>query len=279
MDPIAFNLGPISIRWYGLLIVAGILSATYLATYLARLRGKDPEFVWDALWLCVVLGIVGARLYHVLTVPPSMGVGRWYYFENPGKIFAIWEGGLGIYGAVAGGALGLYIVARRAKEDMLFWMDMMVPGVALAQGIGRWGNFINQELYGRPTNLPWAIFIAPENRLPGFEMYERFHPIFLYESVWNVATCAVLVYLVWRYRDKLAPGLITSLYLISYSIIRFLLDFVRLDNAAIGSVTIAQIVAVCAIAASSAFMVWRIRVHKTSLAAVGESEEPASTAE
>jgi phosphatidylglycerol:prolipoprotein diacylglycerol transferase len=275
MDPVAFRIGPIPVHWYGILIVAGILSATYLAAYLARLRGRNPEFVWDALIWCVLLGIVGARLYHVLTPTPSMGVGQWYYLQNPGKIFMIWEGGLGIYGAVAGGALGLYIVARRAKENVLAWMDLIVPGVALAQGIGRWGNFVNQELYGKPTNLPWAIYIDPEHRLPGYEVYERFHPTFLYESVWNIATCAVLVYLIWRYRDKLVPGLITSIYFISYSVIRFLLEFVRLDSAAIGRVTIAQIVAVCVIAASTAFMVWRIRAHRASLGEE-ETEEPAA---
>ena len=264
MSPIAFQIGPIAVHWYGLLIVAGILSATYLATYLAKLSGRNPEFVWDALTWCVLLGVVGARLYHVLTPTPSMGVGQWYYFQNPGKIFEIWEGGLGIYGAVAGGALGLYIASRRAKENMLVWTDLIVPGLALAQGIGRWGNFINQELYGRPTNLPWAIYIDLDHRLPGYEMYERFHPTFLYESIWNVATCAALVYLIWRYRDKLVPGLSTSIYFISYSVIRFLLEFVRLDSPAIGRVTIAQIVALCVIAAFTAFMVWRVKAYKAS---------------
>jgi phosphatidylglycerol:prolipoprotein diacylglycerol transferase len=264
VDPIAFQIGPIAVHWYGILIVVGILAATYLSTLLAKLRGKDPEFVWDALTWCVLLGIVGARLYHVVTVTPSMGVGRWYYFENPAKIFALWEGGLGIYGAVAGGLLGLYIVVRRADENLLEWTDIIVPGLVLAQAIGRWGNFVNQELYGRPTDLPWAIYIDPQYRLPGYEMYERFHPTFLYESVWNVATCLVLVYLTWRYRDKLITGLTTAIYFISYSTIRFLLEFIRLDSAAIGAVPIAQIVALCVIVASSVFLVWRVKVAKQS---------------
>jgi phosphatidylglycerol:prolipoprotein diacylglycerol transferase len=277
MDPIAFQIGPIPVHWYGILIVAGILSATYLSAYLARLTGRNPEFVWDALTWCVLLGVVGARLYHVFTPTPSMGVGQWYYFESLGnmlKIFQIWEGGLGIYGAVAGGALGLYIAARRAKEKLLPWLDLTVPGLVLAQGIGRWGNFVNQELYGKPTELPWGIAIDLEHRLPGYEAFETFHPTFLYESIWNVATCAVLVYLIWRYRDKLVPGLSTSIYFISYSVIRFLLEFVRLDSAAIGRITIAQIVALCIIAAFTAFLVWRIRVHKASLAAAEETVEP-----
>jgi phosphatidylglycerol:prolipoprotein diacylglycerol transferase len=262
MNPVAFEIGPIPVHWYGILIVTGILSATYLASYMARLRGKDPEFIWDALIWCVVLGLAGARLYHVLTPTPSMGVGRWYYFQHPAKIFALWEGGLGIYGAVAGGILGLYIVTRRAKEKLLVWIDIIVPGLALAQAIGRWGNFVNQELYGRPTDLPWAIFIDAQHRLPGYEMYERFHPTFLYESIWNLLTCLVLVYLTWRYRDKIMLGLTTGLYFLSYALIRFVLEFVRLDSAAIGSITIAQLVSLCVILAFSVFLAWRTKVHR-----------------
>ena len=261
MDQIAFQIGPIAVHWYGILIVSGILAATYLSSYLARLRGQDPEFVWDALVWCVLLGVVGARLYHVLTVTPSMGVGRWYYLEHPAQIFAIWEGGLGVYGAVAGGALGLYVAARRAKEPVLQWMDTMVPGLVLAQAIGRWGNYINQELYGKPTDMPWAVYIEPRFRLPGYEMYELFHPTFFYESMWNLATCLILVYLTWRYRDKLIPGLTTSIYFISYSVARFLLEFIRLDAAAIGRIAIAQIVALVIIAAFSVFLAYQVNRH------------------
>jgi phosphatidylglycerol:prolipoprotein diacylglycerol transferase len=182
MNPIALQIGPINIYWYGILIVTGILAAAYLSTYTARMWGEDPEFVWDALVLCVFLGVIGARLYHVLTPSPSMGVDWWYYFRHPTKIFASWEGGLGIYGAVAGGALGLYIAVRRAKKSMLRWMDITTPGLILAQAIGRWGNLINQELYGRPTDLPWGLYIDPIHRLSGYELYERFHPTFFYES-------------------------------------------------------------------------------------------------
>ncbi|MBN1642821.1 MAG: prolipoprotein diacylglyceryl transferase [Anaerolineae bacterium] len=262
MNPIAFRIGPIAVHWYGILIVAGILAATYLSTYLARLRGRNPEFVWDALLWCVVLGIVGARLYHVLTVTPSMGVGRWYYFEHPEKIIALWEGGLGIYGAVAGGALGLFIAARRAKEPMLVWTDIITPGLILAQAIGRWGNFVNQELYGRPTDLPWGIYIEPRFRLAGYEMYERFHPTFFYESMWNVAVCLALVYLTWRYRERLITGLTTGIYFISYSLIRFLLEFIRLDSPMLGPLAIAQYVALGVIVVFAGFLVWRVKVHR-----------------
>jgi phosphatidylglycerol:prolipoprotein diacylglycerol transferase len=278
MDQIAFQIGPIAVHWYGILIVTGILAATYLSSYLAKLRGQDPEFVWDALVWCVLLGVVGARLYHVLTVTPSMGVGRWYYFQHPAQIFAIWEGGLGIYGAVAGGALGLYIAARRAHEPLLRWMDVIVPGLALAQAIGRWGNYINQELYGKPTNLPWGIYIDPRFRLPGYEMYDRFQPTFFYESMWNLATALILAYVIWRYRNKLVPGLTTGVYFISYSVARFLLEFVRLDAAAIDGIAIAQIVALAVIVAFAAFLVYQVRKYRRerpSLASEGkEPSEP-----
>ncbi len=262
MDQIAFQIGPIAVHWYGILIVTGILAATYLSSYLAKLRGQDPEFVWDALVWCVLLGVIGARLYHVLTPTPSMGVGRWYYFQHPAQIFAIWEGGLGIYGAVAGGALGLYIAARRVHEPLLRWTDVMVPGLALAQAIGRWGNYINQELYGKPTNLPWGIYIDPRFRLPGYEMYDRFQPTFFYESMWNLATALILAYVVWRYRNKLVPGLTTGIYFISYSVARFLLEFVRLDAAAVGGIAIAQIVALVVIVAFAAFVVYQVRKYR-----------------
>ena len=282
MDPIAFQIGPLPIHWYGIFIVSGILAAAYLSTYTAKLYGENPEIVWDALVWCVLLGVVGARLYHVVTVPPSMGVDRWYYFRNPLEIFATWKGGLGIYGAVAGGALGLYIVIRRAKRSMWRWMDITVPGLVLAQAVGRWGNFVNQELYGLPTKLPWGIYIEPVFRVRGYEMFERFHPTFFYESMWNLATCIVLVYLTWRYRDKLIPGIATCIYFISYSTIRFLLDFIRLDSPMAGSLTIAQVVAIFIVVASAGAIVWRVKTYKgpPEPAAITEAEpEPESEEE
>ncbi len=262
MNPIAFEIGPIPIHWYGIFIVTGIVAASYLSMYTAKLRGEDPDFIWDALVWCVFLGVVGARLYHVLTPPPSMGVDQWYYFRNPIEIFATWKGGLGIYGAVAGGILGLYIATRRANKGLLQWMDIMTPGLILAQAIGRWGNFVNQELYGRPTDLPWGIYIDPAHRVPGFEMYERFHPTFFYESMLNLAVCAVLVYLIWRYRDRWATGIITALYFAAYSGIRFVLEFIRLDSPTVGRMPIAQLVALAIIALAAAFIVWRVKTHR-----------------
>ena len=277
MNPIAFEIGPIAVHWYGILIVGGILAAAYLSRFMARLWDQDPDFVWDMLVWCVLFGVVGARLYHVLTPTPSMGVDQWYYFRNPLKILATWEGGLGIYGAVAGGALGLYIATRRAKKDIVRWLDITTPGLILAQAIGRWGNFVNQELYGKPTDLPWGIFIDPAHRVPGYEMFERFHPTFFYESMWSLATCVVLVYLTWRYRDRLASGIISALYFISYSVIRFVLEFIRLDSPSVGSLAIAQIVGLVIIVAAAGFIVWRVRTYQKPVEQGGEQVDAEQT--
>jgi phosphatidylglycerol:prolipoprotein diacylglycerol transferase len=154
----------------------------------------------------------------------------WDYFQNPMQLINIRAGGLGIYGALGGGAVGLFIYTRRQRIPMLGWADLAVVGVALGQVFGRWGNFFNQELYGRPSNLPWAITITEAHRLAGFEQFSRFHPAFLYESLWNLLAFLVLYTLAKRYSQKLLTGELTALYLIFYAIGRMLLETVRLDS-------------------------------------------------
>ncbi|MFM8321209.1 MAG: prolipoprotein diacylglyceryl transferase, partial [Chloroflexota bacterium] len=182
--------GSLWIRFYGMILMSGALAGALLASWQARRRGKDPEIVWDALIWLLIAGLVGARLWHIFTPPPSMaaqGLTTAFYLTHPRDALAVWEGGLGIPGAVIGGALALLLYCRRNKLSFAEWADIAAPGLALGQAIGRWGNFVNQELYGRPTNLPWAIPIAPQHRLPGFEQYTHFHPLFLYESLCSLA--------------------------------------------------------------------------------------------
>ena len=197
-------------------------------------RQWHPDHVWNAMILVMILGLIGARLYHVLTPSPSMAAvginSPMDYFRNPIQMINLRNGGLGIYGGLAGGALGLWIYTRRQQISMLNWTDLAVIGAALGQAIGRWGNFFNQELYGAPTNLPWAIFIDPQHRLPAFVEFERFHPAFLYESIWNWLTFGVLWTLAKKYPDKLMRGELTAFYLIFYAIGRILLETVRLDS-------------------------------------------------
>ncbi len=192
----------------------------------------NPEHVWNGIIWALLFGIIGARLYHVLTPSPSMALRgietAWDYFRSPYQLINIRSGGLGIYGGIAGGALGLFLYTRRARIPTLGWADLSVVGLALGQAIGRWGNFFNQELYGRPTNLPWAIRI--DRPLPAYAEFERFHPAFLYESIWSFSTFLLLYYLTRRYAKDLLPGELTALYLILYAIGRSLLEMVRLDS-------------------------------------------------
>jgi phosphatidylglycerol:prolipoprotein diacylglycerol transferase len=199
-----------------------------------------PGHVWSGLFWCLILAVVGARLYHVLTPSPSMGITHADYFRNPLQLINLRRGGLGIYGGLAGGALGLFLYTFRRRISPLRWADLGVVGVALGQFIGRWGNFVNQELYGRPSSLPWAVTIEPQYRLDGYENISRFHPAFLYESLWNLLVFLVLYVLATRYRPRLLAGDLMGIYLILYAIGRILLETVRLDSdmLTIGGVTL-----------------------------------------
>jgi phosphatidylglycerol---prolipoprotein diacylglyceryl transferase len=241
IDALGIHLGPLYIRFYALCLIGGMLAGVWLISKRAPRQNLNPQHVWDGFFWALVPGIIGARLYHVFTPSPASGLTTQYYLENPAQIFAIWNGGLGIYGAIVGGFIGVLAYSLRHKQPLFRWLDLVVPGLALGQAIGRWGNFINQELYGAPANLPWAVFIRPENRLRGYEVYETFHPLFLYESLWNLATCFLLIYLDRRLKNRRRAGDLFLLYLISYGLIRFLLDFLRLDShSAGGSFTTAQ---------------------------------------
>lgn len=201
-------------------------------------RRWNPDHAWNGLMWILILALIGARLYHVLTPSPSMAaVGIFSaldYFRDPLLLLNFRGGGLGIFGGLAGGLLGMIIYTRRSRIPLLDWADLSVVGLALGQAIGRWGNFFNQELYGRPTGLPWAIRIDPIYRLPDYAAFERFHPAFLYESIWSLLTFFVLLWLAKRRSEWLLPGELMAIYLIAYAIGRSLLELVRLDSRAIG---------------------------------------------
>lgn len=235
-DRAAFTLPLVnlSVYWYGVLIVGGIILGAYTVTFEVRARGLDPEHVWGGLTWAIVLGVIGARLYHILTPPPSMceSIGictALDYLKDPVRLIDFRSGGLGIYGAIGGAILGIYLYGRRYRIDWLAYADVGVFGLALGQFVGRWGNFFNQELYGRPTDLPWGVYIL--NPLPDYAGYHIFHPTFLYESLWNFLTFVILLTLAKRYRDKLLRGELLGLYLILYPLGRILLETVRLDSA------------------------------------------------
>ncbi len=251
-----FLAQPFEIYYYGIILMTGVVAAAWLATVEAKRRGQDPELVWDMLIWLVIGGVVGARLWHVFTPSPSaIAEGRTtlFYLTHPLDLLDLRSGGLGIPGAVLGGLVAMYFYTRRHKLNLATWVDIAAPGLALGQAIGRWGNFVNQELYGAPTNLPWAIYIDREQ---GY-----FHPLFLYESIWNLMNMGLLLWLGRRYADRLKPGDLLLVYAVVYPLGRFLLDFLRLDASLVGGININQsimgIVALCAAAA----LYWRHRAR------------------
>ncbi len=264
-----FQVGPFFVRYYGLILMTGALAAAFLSIYEARRWKLDPEFVWDALTWVLVGGIVGARIWHILTPPPSMvavGITTRFYLTHPLDAVAVWKGGLGIPGAVIGGGLALYMFARRRGESFAVWADIAAPAIALGQAIGRWGNFVNQELYGRPTDLPWAIFIEPQNRVPGFEQFSYFHPLFLYESLWNLANMFFLLWVGRRFANRLYDGDVFLLYLITYPIGRFLLEFLRLDSSQVAGLNANQTLMALVALASAGLLFYRHRQRRDSRA-------------
>ncbi|MCL4867434.1 MAG: prolipoprotein diacylglyceryl transferase [Anaerolineae bacterium] len=207
----------------------------------------NPDYVWGGIGVCLVLGVIGARLYHVLTPSPSMAAlginSPLDYFRNPWQLINLRNGGLGIYGGIIGGAVGLIWYTWRHRLPLLGWADLAAVGLVLGQMMGRWGNFFNQELYGRPTTLPWAVTIDPANRLPGYSEVAQFHPAFLYESIWSLLTFIGVYTLIRRYGERLLPGEITALYLIAYAVGRTLLELIRLDSrTGVGGLPIATLV-------------------------------------
>lgn len=235
---IAFNLGPISVHWYGILIAAGIIFAYFYALKEIKRRGIDPKHVENMVFWLILSGIVGARLYYVLF---SLS----YFVDHPSEILQVWKGGLAIHGALIGGAAAFFIYIRRHKLQWLLYGDAIMPGILLAQGIGRWGNFFNSEAFGRPTGLPWKLFIPEENRPEQYGDFAFFHPTFLYESLWNFAGFVFLVILtrkLYSKDKKNQHGFIFCAYLIWYSFGRFFIEGLRTDSLYFGQFRIAQIV-------------------------------------
>ena len=267
MDPIAFRLPVlgIPIYWYGIVVVACILIGCYVASLEARRRGENPDHIWNGLILVVIFGLMGARLYHVISSPEGLVRGFEYYRQHPVEIFMIWQGGLGVFGMVAGGALGIFLYARWQKLDFLTWLDITAPPLALGQAIGRWGNFFNQELYGYPTTVRWGIPVDMQYRLPQFvDLPEtaRFHPTFLYESLWNLLVFLTLMYVGRRYEERLLKGDIFLLWAVLYPLGRFFVEFQRPDAWMIGPLAAAQLFSIAAIIVALVVMVCRHRFRK-----------------
>ncbi len=218
-------LGSVPVRAYALCIIAGILVAVLLTDRRWQARGGSAGTVGDVAVWAVPFGIVGGRIYHVVTSPqPYFGEGG-----SPADALKIWNGGLGIWGAVLFGAIGAWIGCRRRGIPLPAFGDALAPGLALAQAIGRWGNWFNQELFGRPTDLPWGLEIDPVNRPDGYETATTFHPTFLYESLWLVIMAAVLIWADRRF--QMGHGRVFALYVMLYTAVRGVIETVRIDEA------------------------------------------------
>lgn len=223
MDPVAFKVFGFEVRWYGLLIAIAVLIGTILALREAKRKGIKEESIIDMLLFAVPGAIIGARLYYVIFM--------WdYYSKNPGQILNLRGGGLAIHGVIIGGALVAYIFTKVKKLNFLTVADIVAPSLILGQAIGRWGNFANQEAHGGPTDLPWGIMIDGV----------KVHPTFLYESIWNFL---VFGFLLWYRRKKAkADGEVFAMYLVLYSVARFLIEGMRTDSLMLGSIRVAQLI-------------------------------------
>lgn len=238
-------LGPLVLRWNGLLIALGIAVGALTAAIESKRRFQDAEIIYYLFVPVTVWAWIGSRLWHVLTPPLSsvqLGLTTSHYLSHPLDILSFWTGGFGIPGAILGGMFALWWVTR--KDELPFWevADVLAPGILLAQAIGRVGNYFNQELYGLPTSLPWAIFIQPDHRLIGYEQVEFYHPLFAYEAFLALAGVPLLIWLSrGRLTDNLKAGDVYLVYLAYYSLIRFLLEFLRLDVALVHGVNANQV--------------------------------------
>lgn len=240
IDPVAFQIGPLQVHWYGIIIASAVFIAGLLGTRVARWLNEDPDDGWQMLLLVMILGVVGARLYHVVHL--------WdYYSANPADIVMIWNGGLGIPGGVVGGALGIWLSTRGPNQSALRWMDIFAPSLLLGQVIGRLGNYVNQELYGPPISecangtfppcLPWGIKIAAENRAgtpwdavtfpPDTTL---FVPLFAYEMALNFIGMLVILYVMRRYAPRLFTGDAVLMYIMWYGAVRTFLELYRVNN-------------------------------------------------
>ncbi|HYP04175.1 MAG TPA: prolipoprotein diacylglyceryl transferase [Cyanobium sp.] len=258
--PLVFQLGPFALRWYGLLIALAVLLGLALATRLARQRGIDPALIVDLLPALVLGAVLGARLYYVAL--------EWrQYQHNWLEALAIWHGGIAIHGALLGGSLAVLLFCRWRRQPLWPLMDVLVPAVALGQAIGRWGNFFNSEAFGLPTDLPWKLTIPPTNRPPEFLDQATFHPTFLYESIWNLGVCALLLVLfalASRGRIRLPAGALSCVYLMAYSSGRVWIEALRLDPLCLlsqppfcsGGLRMAQLVSLLLIALGATGLWW-----------------------
>tara|TARA_Y100001968_G_scaffold324007_1_gene362600 strand:+ start:1506 stop:2417 length:912 start_codon:yes stop_codon:yes gene_type:complete len=244
--PNILNIGPLVLRWYGLLIAISILIGLNLSNKLAKRKGLPKRLINDLMPILVFSSIFGARIYYVFFEWRNYsGLNFWGHIDILGfnfpipSAFEIWGGGIAIHGALIAGTISVILFCKRKKQNYLNVLDVLIPSVALGQAIGRWGNFFNNEAFGIPTSMPWKLFIPITNRPIMFINEQYFHPTFLYESIWNIFTFLILIALFrLGIKSKLdfSPGVLTFTYIIMYSFGRFWIEGLRIDPLCINSI-------------------------------------------
>jgi phosphatidylglycerol:prolipoprotein diacylglycerol transferase len=257
-DPIAIQLGPLPVYWYGIGYALGLAAVYLLLTRLARRAGEDPDLVGNGMIIVAVAALIGGRLYHVID--------QWaLYQDDPLKIILPPYTGLGVYGGIFTGLLAVIAYTRYKHVPFWRWADIVAPGLFLMQAIARWGNFFNQELYGPPTTLPWGIPIDCEHRIAAYPCsafpFEttQFHPLFLYESISGLLGMLFLLWLGSRFRSRLRPGDIILTFFIWYGLVRFGLETLRSDNWTLFGIPTAMLVSLVFVGVSAVILVWRHR--------------------
>ena len=264
--PELIQLGPFTLRWYGLLIAAAVLIGLNLSSRLARGRDLENGLISDLLPLLVLASVLGARAYYVAF--------EWRnYSDNWIKALAIWEGGIAIHGALIAGTLTLILFCRWRRQSFWDLLDVLVPSLALGQAIGRWGNFFNSEAFGVPTDLPWKLFVPYQNRPVVYADAQFFHPTFLYESIWNLVLFLLLIVLFRRGEQgkmTLPSGALACTYLLGYSLGRIWIEGLRIDPLCLGALPpacegglrIAQLVSGLLMLAGAAGLFWLYARHQ-----------------
>ena len=261
-NPIALQLGPLPVYWYGIGYAVGLAAAYAVLVRLARRAGEDPELIGNGMIVVAIAALIGGRAYHVID--------QWaLYKDDLSKIVLPPYTGLGVYGGIAFGLVAVVLYARRLHQPIWRWADIIAPALFVMQAVARWGNFFNQELYGPPTNLPWAIAIQCAHRIeayacppgsdPAATLGQHFQPLFLYESLSGVLGAAFLVWVGFRFRNRLRPGDLALAFFIWYGVVRFALETLRNDNWTFFGVPTAQIVSVAFILSAVAVLFWRHR--------------------
>ncbi len=260
-DPIAIQLGPVPVYWYGIGYAVGLAAAFFVMVKLARRAGEDAEILGNGIIIVAVAALIGGRAYHVID--------QWVlYKDDPIKIFLPPYTGLGVYGGIITGTIAAWLYARYKRVPFLRWADIVAPGLFTMQAVARWGNFFNQELYGTPTTLPWGIPIDCAHRITGATFdyscdvlpeTARFHPLFLYESLSGVLGALFLIWLGYRFRKRLRPGDLLLVFFIWYGVVRFALETFREGNWTFFGVPTAQVVSILFIVPALIVLAWRHR--------------------